>query len=74
MSYDNCCGIRPKHSNISKKMGEGVTTICVVLDQSTVIFQKGGGGVLQFVWYWDQNSGNVMFYQLVANLQSMFPS
>ena len=44
MSYYNCCGIRPKHSNISKRVGEGVTTICVVLDQSTVIFQKGGGG------------------------------
>jgi hypothetical protein len=38
------CGIRPKHSNISK------------------------GGGLQFVWYWDQNSGNVMFYQLVGPL------
>ena len=44
MSYYNCCGIRPKHSNISKRVGEGVTTICVVLDQSTVIFQKRGGG------------------------------
>ena len=36
MSYYNCCGIRPKHSDISKRVGEGV------LDQSTVIFQKGG--------------------------------
>ena len=44
MSYYNCCVIRPKHSNISKRVGEGVITICVVLDQSTVIFQKGGGG------------------------------
>ena len=44
MSYYNCCGIRPKHSNISKRVGEGVFTICVVLDQSTVVFQKGGGG------------------------------
>ena len=42
-SYYNCCGIRPKHSNISKRVGEGVFTICVVLDQSTVIFQRGGG-------------------------------
>ena len=44
MSYYNCCGIRPKHSDISKRVGEGVFTICVVhvLDQSTVIFQKGG--------------------------------
>jgi hypothetical protein len=42
MSYYNCCGIRPKHSNISKRVGEGVITICMVLDQSTVIFQKGG--------------------------------
>jgi hypothetical protein len=42
------CGIRSKHSNISKKGG---ITICVVLDQ---------------------NHGNVMFYQLVSNLQSMF--
>jgi hypothetical protein len=31
MSYYNCCGIRPKHSNISKRVGEGVFTICVVL-------------------------------------------
>jgi hypothetical protein len=53
MSYYNCCGIRPKHSNVSKRVGEGVITICVVLDQ---------------------NHGNVMFYQLVSNLQSMFPS
>jgi len=59
MSYYNCCGIRPKHSNISKRVGEGVITICMVLDQSTVIFQRGGE-VLQFVWYWDQNSGNVV--------------
>ena len=43
MSYYNCCGIRPKHSDISKSVGEGVFTICVVLDQSTVIFQKEGG-------------------------------
>jgi len=53
MSYYNCFGIRSKHSNISKRVGEGVFTICVVLDQ---------------------NRGNVMFYKLVANLQSMFPS
>ena len=44
MSYYNGCGIRPKHSNISKRVREGVFTICVVLDQSTVIFQKGGVG------------------------------
>ena len=50
MSYYNCCGIRRRHSNISKEV---VITICVVLDQ---------------------NHGNVMFYQLVSNLQSMFPS
>jgi hypothetical protein len=43
MSYYNCCGVRPKHSNISKRVGEGVITICVVLDQSTVIIQKGEG-------------------------------
>ena len=43
MSYYNCCGIRPKHSNISKSVGEGVITICVVLDQNTVIFKKKGG-------------------------------
>jgi hypothetical protein len=43
MSYYNCCGIGPKHSHISKRVGEGVTTICVILDQSTVIFQKGEG-------------------------------
>ena len=49
MSYYNCCGIRSKHSDISKRVGEGVFTICVVLDQSTVIFQKRGEGVLQFV-------------------------
>ena len=69
MSYYNCCGIRPKHSNISKRVGEGVITICVVLDQSTVIFQKGGGGgVITICVVLDQNHGNVMFYQLVANL------
>ena len=45
MSYYNCCGIRPKQSNISKRMGEEVITICVVLDQSTVIFPKKGGGI-----------------------------
>jgi fumarate reductase subunit D len=50
IGYYNLCGIRSKHSNISKKGG---ITICVVLDQ---------------------NHGNVMFYQLVSNLQSMFPS
>jgi hypothetical protein len=43
MSYYNCSGIRPKHSNISKRVGEGVFTICMVLDQSTVIFKKKGG-------------------------------
>jgi hypothetical protein len=53
MSYYNCCGIRPRHSNISKGMVEGVITMCVVLGQ---------------------NHGNDMFYQLVSNLQSMFPS
>ena len=72
MSYYNCCGIRPKHSNISKRVGEGVITICVVLDQSTVIFFKKGGITICVVL--DQNPGNVMFYQLVSNLQSMFPS
>ena len=72
MSYYNCCGIRPKHSNISKRVGEGVFTICVVLDQSTGIFQKGGGyynlcGIeIKIVAF--------MFYQLIVNLQSMFPS
>ena len=75
MSYYNCCGIRPKHSNISKRVGEGVITICVVLDQSTVIFQKGvGEGAITICVVLDQNHGNVMFYQLVSNLQSMFPS
>ena len=49
-TYYNLCGIRSKHSNISKRGG---ITICVVLDQ---------------------NHGNVMFYQLVSNLQSMVPS
>jgi hypothetical protein len=28
MSYYNCCGIRPKHSDISKRVREGVFTIC----------------------------------------------
>jgi hypothetical protein len=40
MSYYNCFGIRPKHGNISKRVEEGVITICLVLDQSTVIFQN----------------------------------
>ena len=78
MSYYNCCGIRPKHSNISKRVGEGIITICMVLDQSTVIFQKGGGGGggggITICVVLDQHHGNVMFYQLVSNLQSMFPS
>jgi hypothetical protein len=43
MSYYNLCGTRTKHSNISKRVGEGVITICVVLDQRTVIFSKEGG-------------------------------
>ena len=43
MSYYNCCSIRPKHSNISKRVGEGVSIVYVVLDQSTVIFQRRGG-------------------------------
>ena len=43
MSYYNCCGIRPKHINISKRVWEGVIIICVVLDQSIVIFQKVEG-------------------------------
>jgi len=60
MSYYNCCGIRPKHSNISKGLGAGVITICVVLDHSTVIYK--------ICVLLDQNCGNVMFYQLVANL------
>jgi hypothetical protein len=50
-----------------------IKKICVVLDQSTVIFQKKGGGITICVVL-DQNHGNVMFYQLVSNLQSMFPS
>ena len=50
MSYYNCRGIRPKHGDISKRVGEGVITFCVVLDQCTVIFQKVRR-VLQFVWY-----------------------
>ena len=60
MSYYNCCGIRPKHSNISKRVGEGVVTICVVLDQSTVIFFLKKGGITMCVVL-DQNHDNVMF-------------
>jgi hypothetical protein len=40
----------------------------VVLDQSTVIFQKGGEGCITICVVLDQNHGNVMFYQLVSNL------
>jgi hypothetical protein len=61
MSYCNLCGIRPKHSNISKRVGEGVITICVVLDQRTVIFSKEGWGVITNCVVLDQNRGNVMF-------------
>ena len=43
MSYYNCCGIRPKHSNISKRMGAGVITMCVVINHSTVIYIKKEG-------------------------------
>ena len=47
-----------------------------VLDPSTGIFQNegGGGGGITICVVLDQNHGNVMLYQLVANLQSMFPS
>ena len=72
VSYYNCCGIRPKHSNISKRVGERVTTICVVLDQSTVMFQKGGGRYYNVCGI--EIKIVAMFYQLVTNLQSMFPS
>ena len=48
-----------------------VITIVVVLDQSTVTFQKW---VITICVVLDQNRGNVMFYPLVANLPSMFPS
>ena len=68
MSYYNCCGIRPKHSNISKRMGANVIAICVVLDQNTEIYQKQGGGDITICVVLEQNRGNVMFYQLVANL------
>jgi hypothetical protein len=44
MNYYNGCGIRQTHRNISKRAGKGVITICVVLDQSKVIFKKRGGG------------------------------
>jgi hypothetical protein len=61
MSYYNLCGTRTKHSNISKRVGEGVITICVALDQSTVIFQKkkrGGGGVpIKITGMQDSNQG-----------------
>jgi len=56
-----------------KGVGDGFITICVVFDQTIVIFQKSGGWFTIWVVL-DQNCGNVMFYQLVANLQSMFPS
>jgi hypothetical protein len=40
-----------------------------------ILLAKTIGFVAKFEdWYLVQNSGNVMFYQLVANLQSMFPS
>jgi hypothetical protein len=70
-----------------------IITIVVVLDQSTVAFQKGWGGGyynlcgirskysniskregITICVVLHQNHGNVMFYQLVSNLQSMFPS
>ena len=64
MSYYNCCGIRPKHNNFSKRVGEGVTTICVVFNiRSKHSNISKRGWVLQFVWYWDQNSGNVQGFQ-----------
>ena len=43
----------------------------MVLDQSTVTFQKGGGyKFITICVVLDQNQGNAMFYQLVSNLQS----
>jgi hypothetical protein len=42
MSYYNCYGIRPKHSNISKRVGEGVITICGIRSKHSNISKKGG--------------------------------
>jgi hypothetical protein len=73
MSYYNCCGIRPKHSNISKRVGEwGYYNLCGIRPKHSNISKRGGGITICVVL--DQNRGNVMFYQLVANLQSMLPS
>jgi hypothetical protein len=49
-------------------MGANVIAICVVLDQNTEIYQKQGGGDITICVVLEQNRGNVMFYQLVANL------
>jgi len=77
MSYYNCCGIRPKHSNISKRVGRGGGNynLCGIRPKHSNISKGGWGGVgITICVVLDQYSGNVMFYQLVANLQSMFPS
>ena len=73
--YTNVVVLDQSTVTFQKGWGEGVITICVILDQSTVIFlkKKWGGGITICVVL-DPNHGNVMFYQLVSNLQSMFPS
>jgi hypothetical protein len=45
MSYYNCCDIRPKHSNISKKVGEGdIYNLCGIRPKHSNISKRGGGG------------------------------
>jgi hypothetical protein len=46
-------------------VGEGVFTICVVLEQSTVIFKKGGRGYYNLWWSncnnWNKNTVVIFF-------------
>ena len=44
MSYYNCCGIRPKHSNISKRGGGGYYNLCGIRPKHSNI-SKGGWGI-----------------------------
>ena len=42
MSYYNCCGIRPKHSNISKRVGGGgIYNLCGIRPKNSNISKRG---------------------------------
>ena len=73
--YTNDVVLDQSTVTFQKGWGYKLITICVVRIRSkhSNISKKGGRGITICVVL-DQNHGNVMFYQLVSNLQSMFPS